>query len=82
MFLRDWETKLSEFLLFNERRVLTDAGRASKDSADALAAAEYEQFAARRRAFLESESERDEVKALEKQAAQLPKKPGRTRRGA
>lgn len=80
VFLRDWETKLNEFLQFNERPVLKDAGRVSKERADGVAAEQYEQFAARRRAFLESEAERDEVKALEKQAAQLRKKPGRKAR--
>ena len=77
VFLRDWETKLNEFLQFNERRVLTDAGRVSKEKADGVAAKHYEQFAANRRAFLESESERDDVKALEKQAVRLLKKPGK-----
>ena len=74
IFLRDWETKLNEFLQFNERRVLRDAGRVSKDRADKVAAEEYEQFTARRRAFLESESERDAVEVLEKQASRVLKK--------
>jgi hypothetical protein len=75
VFLRDWETKLNEFLQFNERRVLKDAGRVRKEKADGMAAEQYEQFAARRRAFLESESERDDVTALEKQEVRLLKKP-------
>ena len=74
IFLRDWETKLNEFLQFNERPVLRDAGRVSKDRADKVAAEEYEQFTARRRAFLESESERDAVDVLEKQASRVLKK--------
>ena len=79
VFLSDWETKLNEFLQFNERRVLKDAGRVSKDRADEVATQQYEQFATLRRAFVESESERDEVKALEKQASRLQKKPTRKR---
>jgi hypothetical protein len=75
VFLRDWEIKLNEFLQFNERRVLKDAGHVRKEKADSVAAEQYEQFAARRRAFLESESERDNVKALEKQEVRLLKKP-------
>lgn len=75
VFLKDWETKLNEFLQFNERRVLKDAGRVSKEKADSVAGEQYEQFAARRRAFIESESERDDVTALEEQAARLLKKP-------
>lgn len=77
VFLRDWETKLNDFLQFNDRRVLKNPGRVSKEKADSLAAEQYEQFAIRRRAFLESESERDDVAALEKQADQLMKKSAR-----
>jgi hypothetical protein len=75
VFLRDWETKLNEFLQFNERPVLKDAGRVRKEKAVGMAAEQYEQFAARRRAFLESESERDDVTALEKHEDRLLKKP-------
>jgi len=35
VFLKDWETKLDEFLRFNERAVLADKGRVSKKAADA-----------------------------------------------
>ena len=41
VFLRDWETKLNEFIQFNERRVLKDAGRVSKEKADSVAAEQY-----------------------------------------
>ena len=34
VFLRDWEAKLNEFLAFNERRVLPNAGSVSKAAAD------------------------------------------------
>lgn len=77
VFLGDWETKLNEFLRFNERGVLKDAGRVAKERADAFAAQEYEQFAARRRVFLESESERDQAEALEREANRFTKKPSR-----
>lgn len=74
VFLRDWGTKLDEFLKFNERRVLPNAGTVSKQNADARAEAEYERFAARRREFLEAEAQRDAAKALEDSAAKLPQK--------
>jgi hypothetical protein len=35
VFFKDWETKLKEFLVFNERAVLSGAGSISKDDADA-----------------------------------------------
>ncbi len=84
VFLKDWETKLEEFLVFNERAVLPNAGSISKDEADARAEAEYERFAARRRALLEAEGERTNLKSLEdiaeprppkNQKKQPPKKP-------
>ena len=80
VFLRDWETRLNEFLAFNERQVLPNAGRVSKEDADARADAEYEEFAARRRAFLEAEAEGSAIRSLEDKARQLPAPAGRTRK--
>jgi hypothetical protein len=79
VFLNDWETKLNEFLRFNERAVLGHKGTVSKVDADALAEREYEEFAARRRAMLEAEAERDQQTALEDAAKKLPEKPERKR---
>lgn len=73
VFLRDWEAKLNEFLRFNERNVLPDKGRISKVQADAKAEAEYEAFAAQRRALLEAEGERALRQALP--APARPKRP-------
>lgn len=72
VFLKDWETKLKEFLVFNERAVLSSAGSISKKDADGHAEAEYERFAARRRVLLEAEGERTNLKALEDTAKKLP----------
>ena len=79
VFLKDWEAKLNEFLRFNERGVLGNKGKVSKDDAVARAEAEYEEFAARRRSLMEAESERDQQKALEDAAKRLPEKPERKR---
>jgi len=73
VFLRDWEAKLGEFLRFNERAVLPDAGVVSRVVADAHAAAEYELFAAKRRALLEAEGEAALSQSLEDAAKRLPK---------
>jgi hypothetical protein len=73
VFLKDWEAKLDEFLKFNDRRVLTHAGHISKDRADAKAQAEYEAFAARRRALLEAEGQAVSTEAIEQAAKLLPK---------
>jgi hypothetical protein len=74
VFLKDWETKLKDFLVFNERAVLSNAGSISKSDADARADAEYERFAARRRAMLEAEGERMNLKSLEDTAKARPPK--------
>ena len=82
IFLRDWQTKLDEFLRFNERAVLPDKGRVSKADADARAEAEYESFAARRRVLLEAEAERAQRRELEEAARALPapEEPATTRK--
>ncbi len=68
VFLRDWQTKLDEFLRFNERRVLPDAGSVSKKTADEKALAEFEGFADARRHERESLGAVDSMKALEQAA--------------
>ena len=82
VFLNDWETKLNEFLKFNERAVLGDKGRVSKADADAQAKAEYELFEARRRALLEAEGERARQQALEDAAKNFTKPTKKKRPGA
>ncbi|MBF0625387.1 MAG: virulence RhuM family protein [Magnetococcales bacterium] len=72
VFLQDWERKLDEFLRFNEREVLPNKGVISREDANDHAKAEYDQFAARRRALLEAEGEHDLGRALEEAAAKLP----------
>jgi hypothetical protein len=76
VFLKDWAEKLDAFLKFNERDVLDGAGRMSKKQADAHAEAQYEAFAAQRRALLEAEGAEVNVRALELAAKALPK-PGK-----
>ena len=71
VFLNDWQTKLDEFLRFNERGVLSDAGQVSKKSADVHALAQYERFAAARRSERESQGESEAIRALEQAARQL-----------
>jgi hypothetical protein len=72
VFLKNWETKLEEFLGFNDRAVLPNAGKISKLDADSHAEAEYERFAASRRALLEAEGERTNLESLEDTAKKLP----------
>jgi hypothetical protein len=48
LYMRDWREKLDAFLEFNERQILTDAGKASMEVAKKLALERYETFARRR----------------------------------
>jgi hypothetical protein len=65
VFLHDWQDKLDQFLTFNERDVLPNAGRVSKQQADDRARAEYDRFAERRREAREQAGAAETIKALE-----------------
>lgn len=73
VFLKDWAEKLDAFLTFNERQVLEGGGKVSNQQATAHAQAQYEQFAAQRRALLESEGAEFNMRALEDAAKTLHK---------
>lgn len=65
IFLRDWQAKLDEFLRFNDRDVLADAGSISKRAADEKAKDAYDAFAERRREALEDSGAEETIKQLE-----------------
>ena len=73
IFLQNWRTRLDDFLNLNERSILPDAGKVSREEAHALAEQEYEKFAERRREHLESEAEADPLHLLEAEVKKLPK---------
>lgn len=88
LYMRDWREKLDAFLQFNERDILTDAGKVAKEVADRLALDQYEQFHARR---LAAEAQADEqalqeaafehaVKKLPASAPRKNKKLGATKK--
>lgn len=79
VFLNDWQTRLDDFLRFNERRVLSDAGAVSRETADEKAAREFKIFSERRRVAIESKAEQDSMRELEETAKRLPK-PNKTRK--
>ena len=56
IFMRDWREKLDAFLQFNERDILTNAGKMSKAVADSLALEQYDRFNQQR---LYQEAERE-----------------------
>ena len=63
--MQDWERKLDEFLRFNDRDVLPDAGSVSKQTADEHAAVQYENFSTRRRKYKEIQGAKDYLRQLE-----------------
>ncbi|HPR07670.1 MAG TPA: virulence RhuM family protein [Denitromonas sp.] len=65
VFLQDWQEKLDQFLTFNERDFLPNAGRVSKQQADDRAKAEYDRFAERCREALERAGAAETIRALE-----------------
>jgi hypothetical protein len=72
IFLRDWRTRLDDFLRFNERAVLPGPGKVSREQADSLAERAYDEFAARRRAELEAAAEADALEQLRGAVEELP----------
>jgi len=76
VFMKDWERKLDEFLDFNDRDVLPNAGSVSKKAAEGHARQEYERFAERRREYKETLGEGESIKALEEAAKLVEKKLG------
>lgn len=75
IFLQNWVTRLHDFLNLNERAILPDAGKVSRNEAHQLAEQEYERFATRRRAELEAQGEADLLGLLDAEVKKLPKKP-------
>jgi hypothetical protein len=72
VFMKDWEQKLNEFLRFNDRKVLENAGKVSKQAAEKHAKSQYERFEIRRRQHKESIGEAETIKQLEEVLKQLP----------
>ncbi len=64
VFLQDWDTKLDQFLSFNDRDVLQGAGGVSKKAADEKAKDVFDIFDRKRRRLKESEGARANIAAL------------------
>ena len=65
MTMREWEEKLDAFLQFNEREVLTHAGKLRAEVAEKLALERYETFDAGRREAARFAAEADDIAALQ-----------------
>lgn len=80
VFMQDWEQKLDDFLRFNDRSVLPNAGKRTKKQADSKAHAEYELFATQRRAEKEAMGEKDQFQQLEAAAKMLTSSNGKEKK--
>jgi hypothetical protein len=69
--MRDWEDKLDAFLQFNEREVLTHAGKLRAEVAEKLALERYESFDAARREAARQAADAEDMTALENTERQL-----------
>jgi hypothetical protein len=59
VFMRDWRTKPDGFLKLNERDILKDAGRVTREEADRHTETQYSLFEQRRRKESEAKGEAD-----------------------
>ncbi|HOW52702.1 MAG TPA: virulence RhuM family protein [bacterium] len=73
IFLKDWQERLDDFLRFNERNVLPDAGTVSRDEAERRANEQYSLFEERRRSVAEAAGEAETIKMIEQAAQQVEK---------
>lgn len=80
MTMREWEDKLDAFLQFNERDVLTHAGKISAQVAERLALERYAEFDARRREAERLAADAEDVAVLEQVERQLEGKERRKKR--
>ncbi|MFW5452198.1 virulence RhuM family protein [Thioalkalivibrio sulfidiphilus] len=69
--MHDWEDKLDAFLQFNEREVLTHAGKLRANVAEKLALERYESFDAARREAARLAADAEDLAALEQTERQL-----------
>lgn len=72
IFLQDWKEKLDQFLKFNDRSVLTDNGRISREDACHKAHEQYGIFTLKRREDAETIGEHDAIAQLMDSAKKLP----------
>ena len=68
-FLKEWESKLDQFLEFNDRAVLSGKGKVSTAQARTKAHEEYDLFKQQQRALIEAQAEKDNLETLQNIAA-------------
>ncbi|CAN5312838.1 RhuM family protein [soil metagenome] len=86
MHMRDWEKKLDAFLQFNERNILTHAGKVSKELADGHAHDQFARFDTERRQLADQmpsdfDKAVEDVKRLGAKSTPTKESPKRMKRG-
>ncbi len=74
--MAEWADKLDAFLEFNERDLLTHAGKVQMKVAQKLAAQRYEEFDAKRKQTEALKADEEDIEALENLAKELKRKSG------
>src|SRR3989338_7742045 len=74
IFMRDWREKLDAFLKFNERQILNNPGKVSKEIADKLALDQYEIFNQHRLGVEAKQEALEDDKELKRIQDQIEKK--------
>ncbi|OIO38329.1 MAG: hydroxyacid dehydrogenase [Candidatus Omnitrophica bacterium CG1_02_49_16] len=74
IFMRDWREKLDAFLKFNERQILYNPGKVSKEAADKLALDQYELFNQHRLSVDAKQEALEDDKELKRIQDQIEKK--------
>jgi hypothetical protein len=75
MTMADWEEKLNSFLRFNERNLLSHAGKVRAEVAEDLALERFGRFDAQRRVHELEAADAEDLKAIEALQKRLPGKP-------
>lgn len=75
MTMHEWESRLDAFLSFNERELLTHAGKVRADVAERLAGERYAEFDAQRRAAEREAADAEDLQTIEDLQKKLPPKP-------
>lgn len=78
VYMNEWKEKLDNFLKFNEREILEDAGKVSMDVAQHLALEEYETFS-RQRIIKDTAVSEREFENLSKKIEDKKRGMGKTR---
>lgn len=78
MQMKDWVKKLNAFLKFNEKEILDNAGRISREVAETLALDEFEKYRKIKDRNYISDFDREVKKILEKNRKKLEKRLGRS----